>query len=92
MTDKESMALCAIRYTIGRRSYIVGDGHRWALEWGAKSDWVRSVITRDLEEAVAQCDRNPSGEWRPLGDDHDERGWRDVLRRLQAMAPAAARP
>ncbi len=83
--DQESMALCAIRYTIGRRSYVVSEGQRWALEWGAKSKWVRDVITRDLGEAVARCDAGPTAEWRPLGDDYDERGWRDVLRQLQAM-------
>lgn len=84
--DEESMALCAIRYTIGRRSYIVSDGQRWALEWGAKSEWVRDVIARDLQGAVETCDNAPPGTlYRPLGDRFDEQGWRDVLARLQAM-------
>ena len=29
-TDDAHMAICAIRYTIGRRSYVVADGQRWA--------------------------------------------------------------
>lgn len=76
--DAASMALCAIRYTIGRRSYIVSDGWRWAREWGAKSTWVRDVIRRDLREAA---ERDGA-----LGDRHDERGWRAVLADLDALA------
>ncbi|MGG5810984.1 hypothetical protein [Falsiroseomonas sp. CW058] len=79
--DAESMALCAIRYTIGRRSYIVGDGQRWAREWGARSAWVRDVIRRDLREAA-----NRDG---ALGDRHDERGWLAVLADLDALAKEA---
>lgn len=75
--DVESMAICAIRYTIGRRSYIVSDGQRWAREWGIKSKWVRDVIRRDLREA---CDRHGA-----LGDQGDEEGWRSVLADLDKM-------
>jgi hypothetical protein len=75
--DAERMALCAIRYTIGRRSDIVGDGQRWAREWGARSVWVRDVIQRDLRDA---CDRQGA-----LGDEHDEAGWRNVLTDLDNL-------
>ncbi len=78
MSDAESMVICAIRYTIGRRSYIVGDGQRWAREWGAKSRHVRDVIRRDLREA---CDRHGA-----LGDQGDEAGWRNVLTDLDNIA------
>lgn len=81
MSSQERMVICAIRYTIGRRSYIVSDGQRWAREWGAKSKWVRDVIRRDLREEVRRCDDGfPS-----LGDAHDEAGWRSVLADLDAM-------
>ena len=80
--DAESMAICAIRYTIGRRSYIVSDGYRWAREWGARSEWVRDVIRRDLREA--------SGRSGALGDDGDEAGWRNVLTDLDVMAKERA--
>lgn len=75
--DAESMAICAIRYTIGRMSYIVSDGQRWAREWGTRSAWVRDVIRRDLREA---CDRAGA-----LGDQHDEAGWRNVLDYLDCI-------
>lgn len=76
--DAESMALCAIRYTIGRMSYVVSDGQRWAREWGARSSWVRDVIRRDLREAA---DRHGA-----LGDECDEVGWRHVLTDLDNIA------
>lgn len=81
MSDAESMAICAIRYTIGRQSYIVDDGQRWAREWGAKSERVRDVIRRDLREYVRRCDNG----FPLLGDTHDEAGWRAVLADLDAM-------
>lgn len=77
-SDAENMALCAIRYTIGRMTYIVSDGQRWAREWGAKSKWVRDVIRRDLREAA---DREGA-----LGDQYDEAGWRNVLVYLDKIA------
>lgn len=78
--DDANMALCAIRYTIGRRSYITSDGQRWARQWGAKSEWVRDVIRRDLREAA---DREGA-----LGDECDEAGWRNVLADLDRIAEA----
>ena len=78
--DQNCMALCAIRYTIGRRSYIVADGQRWAIEWGRASPWVRDVIRRDLREAAER----PGA----LGDPPDEAGWLSVLASLDAMAGA----
>jgi len=80
-TDQDSMAVCAIRYAIGRRSYIVADAARWAREYGAKSAWVRSVVIRDLQEAIDKEDRGFTG---ALGDEMDARVWREVLSELQA--------
>ena len=87
MSDAESMAICAIRYTIGRRSYIVSEGQQWAREWGAKSKWVRDVIRRDLREAVRCRDEGfPS-----LGTECDEVGWRAVLVDLDKLSLEAER-
>lgn len=84
-SDQEAMAICAIRYTIGRQSYIVSQGQSWALRYGAQSKHVRDVIVRDLREAVERCDDAVTGGWRALGMEQDERGWRDVLAKLEAM-------
>lgn len=84
MNDRETMALCAIRYTIGRRSYIVSDGQKWAREWGAKSAWIRGVLIRDLTEDARRCDEGVPA----LGDAVDEAGWRRVLEELEAIRDA----
>jgi hypothetical protein len=87
--DEESRAVCAIRYCIGRQSYIVGDGQRWAREFGARSKHVRSIIRRDLQETVERLDlaraHDPACAVPMLGDAHDERGWRAVLADLDAL-------
>lgn len=84
--DEFSMAICAIRYTIGRRSYIVSDGVRWARHFGNESPWVRSVITRDLQEAVERDDNGlPS-----LGMAMDAQAWRVVLAELLASEHSSA--
>ena len=84
-TDAASMAICAIRYCIGRRSYIVVDGVRWARDWGRRSAWVRGVIIQDLEALVKRADREPGAGMACLGDAGDEREWRAVLAELRAM-------
>ena len=82
MSDAETMALCAIRYTIGRRSYIVSDGQRWAREWGVRCAWIRGILIRDLQEEVRRCDEGLT----TLGGPPDENGWRQVLADLQDLA------
>jgi hypothetical protein len=80
-SDEETMALCAIRYTIGRMSYIVSDGVRWARKYGNQSQWVRDVLIRDLQEAVEREDRG----MRALGMEMDSRQWRAVLAELLTL-------
>ena len=88
-TDETSMAVCAIRYTIGRRSYIVADGWKWALRYALVSRPLRRTLIRDLEEKFEQAARSTS-EYHPLGFDSDVAGWRDVLEKLKAMEAASA--
>lgn len=83
------MALCAIRYTLGRRSYIVSDGVRWALHYGKLSAWVRGVVIRDIEELVER-DARANGEFSFLGDEMDKREWLRVLRELKALSTAGS--
>jgi hypothetical protein len=88
MTKPELMALCAIRYTIGRSSYIVSEGVEWAKEWGLESEYVRKIIIRDLAEAVVRCDDGAEA----LGDIMDEKAWREVLADLLEIDCAAKGP
>ena len=92
MTDQESLALCAIRYCIGRQSYIVGSGLAWARDWGKRSPWIRNVLIQDLETAVRQIERSRGHEhpWQVLGSATDEREWRAVLAELLAQRDTAA--
>ena len=87
--DQESMAICAIRYCIGRQSYIVASGIEWARKYAALSPWVRQTIIDDLESAVEKLDRGRSETGYTilpfLGADSDEREWRQVLSELKAM-------
>lgn len=89
MTNEETLALCAIRYTMGRMSYIVADGQRWAVEWGSKSPHVRKVLIKDLAYAIEDEDRYfiPEGkEVSALGCMKlDSPGWREVYRTLKRM-------
>jgi hypothetical protein len=79
--DRELMAVCAIRYAIGRQSYIVSDAVRWAREFGASSPSIRNVIINDLEEAVQREDNG----FLSLGAEMDSKAWRAVLADLKAM-------
>lgn len=89
-TDEFSMALCAIRYCIGRSSYAVDDGARWAREYGRRSPWVRETIIRDLSGLAERCDILATDD-RPscglLGAPDAEATWRAVLAELRGMAP-----
>lgn len=76
--DEFSMAICAIRYCLGRQSYIVSSGARWAREYGAHSSWVRGVVIKDIEHRVKLGGSS-------LGMEMDRQEWLGVLADLKAM-------
>jgi hypothetical protein len=86
--DEADMAICAIRYCIGRQSYATSDGQRWARNYGARSTHVRTVIIRDLQSEIEQTDRlrEAGHENGTLGMKMDEDGWRQTLADLRGMA------
>lgn len=84
--DELQMALCAVRYCIGRQTYIVTDGIRWATHYGRRSRWFRDVLICDLEAAGKRCDA--SNEAAALGGPSDELDWRATLQKLRAMRDA----
>ena len=75
------MAIAAVRYCLGRMSYIVGDCADWLIaEWGQIEDGARRTIQRDVEEAFARDDdaRAMGNEYKPLGTDCDRASWERV--------------
>lgn len=75
------MPIAAVRYCLGRSSYIVGDCVDWLLKvWPDLTDSTRNIIKRDIEEAFAadDKDRETGGSYKRLGWDCDRRDWERV--------------
>ena len=71
------MITAAVRYCIGRRSYIVSECVDWILaNWNGWPDSVKAIIERDVEDEFECDDQNP--EWNRLGDACDKRQWEKV--------------
>ena len=72
------MAIAAVRYCLGRQSYIVSDCVDWLMGcWTSLNDRCRNVIARDIDEAFAHDDeaRARGDPYRPLGMDMDRQQW-----------------
>lgn len=82
------MLLCALRYAMGRQSYITGvipdlyDAYKSAL-----TDHQREQVAREVEEEVALCSRLG----RTLGAQMDHYGWKLFAEQIRAEERAAAR-
>jgi hypothetical protein len=71
------MITAAVRYCVGRRTYIVGECVDWILaNWRDWPENVRTIIQRDLEGEFDRDAQVPN--WNPLGDDCDKREWERV--------------
>lgn len=71
------MIMAAVRYCLGRRTYIVGDCADWIIDnWKDWPDNVRTIIERDVEEEFERDGLNP--EWKVLGDHCDKKQWEKV--------------
>jgi hypothetical protein len=71
------IAVSAIRYALGRMTYIVGDTVAWLMySWPLLDEGAKKIITRDLSEAIELDARiGAGGGWAPLGMDTDRREW-----------------
>jgi hypothetical protein len=81
------MALAAVRYCLGRQSYIVSDCCDWLpTVWQALQPGMRETIARDIEEAFARDDeaRERGDQYMPLGMDMDRAQWAAVRRLWEA--------
>ena len=82
MSIEEQILLCAVRYALGRRSYIVGVVAEYvAVKRTALSEQCVNLIIRDIKEELERYHR--AGQ--TLGDDCDERTWINLQRVLESM-------
>ena len=75
------MAIAAVRYCIGRQSYIVGDCADWLIEaWPNLQESTRKIIQRDIDGAFDSDDKNRIDglEYKALGMDCDRAEWERV--------------
>lgn len=72
------MALAAVRYCLGRMSYIVGDCCAWLPRvWPHLRPGTQTIIARDIDEAIRRDTeaRSRGDEHLPLGMDYDRAEW-----------------
>lgn len=75
------MAVAAVRYCLGRRSYIVSDCAAWLCEvWQVLPENTKAITRRDVEDAFKSDDddRERGREFLTLGDDCDRASWKTV--------------
>ena len=72
------MPVAAVRYCLGRQTYIVSDCADWIIGcWHKIPKRMQLVIQRDIEEAFEHDDRIDSG-YRALGANCDRQQWERV--------------
>ena len=80
MTPEEQILICAVRYALGRRTYIVEDVCRYVKnQKDTLSDQCKNIIINDIEDDVEMYHRV----CRTCGDDIDEKEWCGLLRVLK---------
>lgn len=78
------MAVAAVRYCLGRMTYIVSDCADWIIEqWPNISEGAQKTIQRDIDDAFVSDDeeRARGKEYKTLGHDCDRAQW-DRVRKL----------
>ena len=72
------MIVAAVRYCLGRMTYIVSDCADWLIHiWPTIDPKTQGIIRRDIEEAFARDDeyRESGQEYKALGHDCDRAQW-----------------
>lgn len=80
------MIIAAVRYCLGRMSYIVSDCAEWIIaNWNGWPESVRNIIKRDIETEFVRDDeaRAEQRKYKPLGMDMDRAEWERVRRLWQ---------
>ena len=80
ISPDESILICAVRYALGRMSYIVGEVANYVFfKRKTLSKECIDIIIRDIEE---EMERYHSAGYK-LGMDCDERTWKNLLEALK---------
>ena len=80
MTDYEQIVISAVRYGLGRMSYIVGTICRYVADERKKlSTNCLNIIIRDIREEIEMCHRLG----KTCGMDFDERTWQNLMTILE---------
>lgn len=80
ISDNEHILICAVRYALGRMSYIVGIVAEYvANNRNELSENCIAIIIRDIEEEIEMCHRLGQS----CGMEVDERTWVNLLRVLK---------
>lgn len=77
------MAIAAVRYCLGRMTYIVGECVDWLIcVWPNLKPNAQIVIQRDIEEAFLRDDEDRAAgrEYQELGMDCDRQQWERARR------------
>ena len=83
MSHEEQILICAVRYALGRMSYIVGVVAEYvAVKQPELSKECINIIIRDIEEELKRY--HDAGQ--TLGMECDERTWLRLLERLKGGA------
>lgn len=80
MTPEEQILICAVRYALGRRSYIVNVVTQYVtFKIKTLSKECINIIIRDIEEELERYHK--AGQ--TLGMECDEKDWCELLRKLK---------
>lgn len=80
ITPDEQILICAVRYALGRQSYIVGFVAEYVtLKRKTLSHQCTDTIIQDIEEEFAFYHR----QGRTCGMEYDERTWTNLLKVLK---------
>lgn len=86
------MATAAVRYCMGRSTYIVGDCVDWLIaNWSRFEPGCRVTIERDISEAIQRDDeaRERGDQYLPLGMGMDRREWERAAAAIGRASDAA---
>jgi hypothetical protein len=80
MSLDEEMIVCAVRYALGRRTYIVGDVIKYVtMKKDDLSAYCKNIIIRDIKEYIDTYKRLNLTE----GFGIDEKGWLELVEVLK---------